>query len=151
MPTDGFATAYGSATITEKVHKWLIKIMVLHRDEEKYLVAPYIGIIEDKEEYLRESQNDDKWEDHGYQLCGGRNSGYTYSQIEGGDHVTDHYGCIWDKEGDVLEINLDLEKRTLAFKLNEKDYGVAFSNIKQTSYRLALTLYRCKEGKFALL
>ena len=50
------------------------------------------------------------------------------------------YGAKWTKEGDVLDIYLDMTKRTLSFGINGTKYGVAH-NVNAGKYRLALSLY----------
>ena len=52
--------------------------------------------------------------------------------------------------GDVVEMILDLEKRTLGHKVNEKDYGVAFENIEDTSYK-AFSFMNWKNDSIELL
>ena len=49
-------------------------------------------------------------------------------------HVYD-YGEDICMTGDVVEMILDLEKKTLSYKVNEKDYGIACQNIENTSYK----------------
>ena len=41
---------------------------------------------------------------------------------------------IWCKDGDVLEMTLDLDQATLSFKVNDEDFGAVFKNIKKRSY-----------------
>ena len=44
------------------------------------------------------------------------------------------YGSIC-KEGDVIEMILDLYSFTLRYKINDKDLGIAFEDIEDTQYR----------------
>ena len=48
-------------------------------------------------------------------------------------------------------MTLNLDKLTISFKINDKDYGVGFSNIVPAPYRLALTVLDCQGACFQLL
>ena len=64
-------------------------------------------------------------------------------------------GILWDKKeqlnwkkygikvksGYTINMILDIDKRTLSFNINDKDYGVAFDNIEVTSYTAAINCY----------
>ena len=75
----------------------------------------------------------------------GKEQGYAYylkgykTTIERGD-CGDKYG-IKCKNGDIIQMILDLDKLALSFKVNGVDYGVAFNNIKQAKYKAAIWLY----------
>ena len=43
--------------------------------------------------------------------------------------------------GDVIEMTLDLDERTIRFNVNEVDLGIAYKDIEQVSYRAAVGLY----------
>ena len=49
------------------------------------------------------------------------------------------YGQRWDS-GDVIEMKLNFNDLSLSYKINEKDYGKAFT-IESDKYRAAVTLY----------
>eukprot|EP01084_Bolivina_argentea_P305917 528523_1 len=52
------------------------------------------------------------------------------------------YALHGGKSGDIIEMKLDLKKKNLSYKVNKKDYGVAFHNIeKHMSYRAAVSNY----------
>ena len=38
---------------------------------------------------------------------------------------------------------VDLENYKIKYKLNDKDYGIAFSDIPRRTYKIALFLYEC--------
>ena len=57
--------------------------------------------------------------------------------------------CVWRNDGDISEIILDLDTGSLEFVVNGTDCGVAFSNIPQKSYRLALTCDGAQGSEFA--
>ena len=41
---------------------------------------------------------------------------------------------------------LDLNKYTLSYKCNDKDYGIAFQDIEQTTYRAAVGFYHQQDS-----
>ena len=45
------------------------------------------------------------------------------------------------KTGDVVTIHLDLDDRTLGYSKNDEYLGIAFENVKKSSYRLAISMY----------
>ena len=55
-------------------------------------------------------------------------------------HVWKSYGANC-KDGDIVEMILNLEEYTLSFKVNDIDYGVAFEDIEKTKYRAAIFMY----------
>ena len=52
----------------------------------------------------------------------------------------------WHNEGDILEINLDLNEKTLSAKVNDKDFGVVFKKVSKKRYRFAISV--CGGGGF---
>eukprot|EP01084_Bolivina_argentea_P251350 421550_1 len=53
------------------------------------------------------------------------------------------------KNGDVIEMTLNLNDCTLSYKIGDTDYGKAF-DVEKTSYKAAATVYY-KDSKFTLL
>ena len=143
-------TAFGTLVVEEGVFRWKLKIISFDNLREGY-GYPYVGVIENDVD-LTEYKNYGFWDEVGCQLCAGNSGLYSHdSDLYDTDDdasyhdqvnviATDNYQCEWKKVGDILEIILDLNERTLRFAVNDKDCGIAFRNIKQTSYRLALTM-----------
>ena len=144
-----YPTAFGGVIVNKDIQgsfKWRLKILSLIYDGDYGMEAPYIGIIIDDEKNLVKYKDDDNWDDCGYQLCAA--NGILCCNMS---FRTEPYWCKWCKDGDILEMTLDLNARTLSYKVNDKDFGVAFSNIKQANYRLALSMDKSKGSKFELL
>ena len=57
-----------------------------------------------------------------------------------GSGIRREYG-EYCREGDVIEMILNLNKLQLSYRVTEKDYGIAFNNIEDTTYRAALCLH----------
>ena len=136
-------TVYGSQVVSSGTSTWKIKILWTPQSE----LESWIGIIEDKSaEILAKYANDFAWDRFGYQLsCF---NGLLYSGME--KVRSPSYGCEWKRQGDIMEMTLDLNEGTLKFKVNDRDFGVAFKNIKQSRYRLALSTYDAEEAEFMM-
>lgn len=147
MSTGAYMSVFGSYVVTEGVYKWSIKLVKYLEYGEFGAWSPYVGLIEDDEEYIKQYLNDNNWDKYGYQIS---SAPAQYNRGEG-SIATPNFGCRWCKEGDILEITLDLDKRTISFKINDKDYGVGFSNIVLAPYRLALTVLDCQGACFQFL
>ena len=50
------------------------------------------------------------------------------------------------KTNDVLEMILDLEKKQLKYICNDEDFGIAYDNIEDTSYRAVVSFYSEKDS-----
>ncbi|KAJ3447110.1 spry domain-containing socs box protein [Anaeramoeba flamelloides] len=72
-------------------------------------------------------ENQDGWVFYGY-------NGNKYHH-----NVDTSYGAKW-KKGDVVGMFVDMDKKTLRFELNGKDYGVAYTNISNELV-LAVDMY----------
>ena len=46
----------------------------------------------------------------------------------------------FEKEGDTIELHLDMDDKTLSYTINGKNYGVAVRYIDQGNYRLAVSV-----------
>ena len=129
------SSVFGTTVVETGVFVWRIEIeqAVIDEDDE----GPFVGIIVDDPKILEKFQNDDGWDNYGYQLCAV--DGAVVPNGSMGGTKTWYYGCKWHKTSDILEISLDLNERTLSFKVNDKDYGVAYKDIEKRKYRLVLT------------
>ena len=61
--------------------------------------------------------------------------------------------CIWNKQGEILEMALNLNEKTLIFKVDDKDKDncLTLSHIKKRRYRLAFGFVGIKGSHFKLL
>ena len=148
--TPNDASAYGTTIVSEGIFIWRVKIVLF--DYDVYGGIPYIGIIKndqygnDEEMRAIVLQSDGiDWDKYGCQYCGG--SGGLFA--ENAESVI-HNPCKWRMEGDILEMTLDLNEKTLSFKVNNDDFG-EFKNIEQGEYRLAFSVYKSSGSQFVLL
>ena len=139
-------TAFGSYAVSEGIWNWKLKIKSLVGD--MFIACPYIGIIESEDENtLIHYQDRGNWQKCGYQLCAGNNGLWTrYGQC-----ITRDINCVWNRVDDILEMILDLNDKTLRFVLNGQDCGVAFDEISDASYRLAITCWGGDTAEIQLL
>ena len=144
-----YCTAFGKHIVTQGIFVWRLKFVTVKRDG--WHAPPYVGIMENNDKNIKQYGGNSMglWERDGYQLCTGNS---TLCGPSNEDHIiTDNYQCLWTKQDDILEITLDLNQLTLSFKVNDKDYGIAFSNIRKTQYRLVLSALGLGGSQFALL
>ena len=64
----------------------------------------------------------------------------TFAEATHGDGMNAQHGekC---KEGDIVDMILDLERLEIRYSVNDKDLGVAFKEIEQTEYRAAVICF----------
>ena len=132
---------YLKAEAKRGIHKWRFKIRACNI----YGLYTTIGIWKLNHSILK-NQN-----------IYGMNDGSFYAWmvnkkqiIPGKVHEIRVYGDAKCVRGDVIEMILDLEKKTLSYKVNKKDYGVAFENIEDTSYK-AFAFINWKDDSLELL
>ena len=80
-----------------------------------------------------------------------RNKAYGWMCVDESDQVnlTKGDGCLYKdygettcKQGDIVEMVLDLDQFTLRYIRNGEDLGIAFENIEVTEYVAAISMYR---------
>ena len=146
--TKEYVTAFGSHIVTEGVFKWKIQMQKM-TNKPGFGKPPFVGIMEDSEANLKRYKDDCNWDDNGYQFCA--QSGALFCPYTEREKKTDKYECRWMQKGEILHVILDLNDKTLSFKVNDEDFGVAFKNIKHGNYRLAFSTWECKGSEFVLL
>lgn len=144
-------TAFGDTSVEQGIFKWCIEMTSLHRTKHDGRIdGPFIGIIEDKPEFMKQFKNDACWQYHGYQIDGKDGMIYTYSNNNSYSIKDRSTQCLWKKEGDILELKLDLNQATLSAKVNDTDIGVLFEGIAIKRYRLAMSMCQEHGSKFSL-
>ena len=136
-------SAFGSFIIEKgMIHSWTIKLLNWN-DKTTYGgtgSGPWIGIIKDKDDLLKKWYYNTGWarDGSGYAfVCGvGCKEGAGIRR----DKQEAKYGEKFKKAGDVMTIILDTYKWTLSYIINGTDYGIAFKDIDQCNYRLAVTI-----------
>ena len=136
---DGYQSVFGINKVNKGYHHWTLKLLNLIINPEKIKVETswriIVGIFDASSSY------------NGYQFvwnCAKKNENDTIDTVYGlgkdlQQNKYNQYGAI-GKTGHIIDIYLDFNKQTLSFGINGKNYGVAFSEIPQKTYRLAITL-----------
>ena len=147
--TDSDCTAFGEHVVESGIFIWRLRVIFMIYNYEMFIAHPYIGIVDCDEADLEDYRSTGSWDRIGYQLCAG-NAGL-FGHYQDVHETPQSYECKWNQRDDILEMILNLEERTLSFIVNGQDYGIAFSKIKQTKYRLALGVVNSKSSQFVLL
>eukprot|EP01084_Bolivina_argentea_P176343 305180_1 len=123
--TKGDQTTYGMTEVSEGMAEWRIKV---GKDKG---CCMYIGIASNTN-YANGWFADKKG---GYALYG--RGGYLYSKDK--NRVSYANGAAYYAEGDTITVRLNMEKGTLAFRINERECGTAFTDIPTNmKYRIAV-------------
>ena len=151
MKSDGMITVYGAEVITSGVFIWRLRIVSLYREAGNY--HPFVGIVKDDEEYLQTYLDYVDFDDFGYQLVAGDDTASLFSCLSGNAHCDHGEKCVWNQNGDILALKLDLDEQTLSIKVNDADFIEMFTNIEvpANGYRLALSVCKCKGSQFQIL
>ena len=145
--SDEELTIFGEHVIERGVFLWRLKIIKIECNNDSVIPDPHIGIVTSDDEYLQKYTYSLNWE-QGCQLDAGCH--LLWSSLAGIPEKQ-RYNCLWNGHGDILEMVLDLNKRTLKYKVNGKDFGVAFNSIPTGQYRLALGCMDAKGSEFEIL
>lgn len=137
--------AYGEAVIddTSGVQSWKLKInhSKLRGDLLWFMV---IGIATDDHEMLCKSITfPSRWgaQRHSYGFITGKGQKKWVNENNRIKKAVYGEPNQFKKQGDKMEIILNVKEGTLRYIVNEKDYGIAFDNIDKTQkYRLAIRL-----------
>ena len=125
--SNGWQSAFGTQCIDKDVFSWYFKILKWSYDGSSR-TPPYIGILEDTEENWNNAV--------GYELCCKTMSLNGPSQGELKHYSEKKDICSFSKPGQILEMRLDLNAKTLKFSIDNKINIASFSNIKDTKYTM---------------
>ena len=144
-------SAFGAYPVSQGTFQWRLQLVKYEPNQIIITTGPpYVGVIKDSED-IGAYQNSAMWRNKGYQLCAG--NGELFGDV--GDEFRTNHGvekCRCNKYGDIIEITLDLERRTLHFRVNDDNSNECwFSNIEKTHYRLALTNFEGRGSQFQIM
>ena len=112
------------------IHKWTFKLIQFGGPRFVSLLgvfkAKYTPVL--TVQFFYPCYNDKVY---AYDICSGRKLNHMRIM---------RYG-IRCKQGDVVVMILDLNKLELKYKVNDIDYGVAYKDVEQTSYRAGISGY----------
>ena len=140
---DGYSSVLCQNVVNQGKHQWTIKILkfVANKLGGQAWWRLVIGIVNIKtfDKHSLESY----FSLNAYEFaCNSNiyNGGYDkiFKSILGTES-SNEYGQLCGT-GDIIDIYLDFDKRTLSFGINNTNYGVAFEKIAEGDYRLAVSL-----------
>lgn len=124
------------------IHTWQFKLVRI--DPSLYTMT--IGIWKTK--YQLDTSTAvravDKSHVYGWMLIDDANA-YLVGESENKHDGNEKY-CKSCKQGDIVEMTLDLNEFQLKYSVNGKDYGVAFDNIEETEYVGAVSMYEERDS-----
>mmetsp|Transcript_160 Transcript_160/g.236 ORF Transcript_160/g.236 Transcript_160/m.236 type:complete len:219 (-) Transcript_160:87-743(-) len=143
---DARCTIYGSHIVNTGVYKWTLKILNINYNNINY--PPFVGVIKNTpNDVLAQHYSDTSWytSHKGYMLCGGVQKLYCSAFNE------KTYGKAFDRSNHVIEMILNLNKKTISYTINGTDCGVAFKDIELVDYRFALGVCGNRGSSFQFL
>ena len=123
----GDGSAYLSKIVNQGVHRWIFRINKVNRSGSSMTIAIWkTKYIENIDRCLYDAAN-----------------GKSYGWMITGLYLTSagRYGIDKPKDGDIIEMIIDLNKRTLRYFCNGIDLGDAYQDIDKTTYRAAISMY----------
>ena len=126
---------YLSKIVSAGINRWKFKLNI----GNNYGTSMTIGVWKDNRALDNSTllMYEENKRFYGYQLA-------SLYLTDGDNGRRCEYSPNSDKEfvdGDIIEMILDLNKMELRYMVNEHDYGIAFKDIENTSYRGALSFY----------
>jgi len=126
-----WSVVYGRCEVSEGQHEWTLKIETV-RQRELNTFKMIVGIASDCiawDNHVNAPTPDDI-----------RNGGFGFIQATGEKYSAsaDNYASPYNT-GDDVSVVLDMTTKTLSFKKNGQNLGVAYSNLPHSTYRLAVS------------
>ena len=136
LDCDIYSTIYGSQVIESGQYQWLVKC-----ETEIFAGGLGIGVIEDRDELLKENQGGYYYGMNG-DGCFLLNNGKFFYSKDIKDDITGYTPSFEDK-GTIITLILNTDKQSVCYKINDEDYGYVDAKCvkKEQKYRLAVTLY----------
>ena len=130
----GNRTIFLDQTISSGIHEYKFRIFIAERDQNYFDLS--IGIIMDKFIKPENIKNECHFlQDTGYGFSTSRAIASCKS-----NWLSREYAKI-PNDGDIITMIVDLEQNTISYKINDEDYGVAFDQIEEGEYRVAVYSY----------
>eukprot|EP01084_Bolivina_argentea_P212858 361726_1 len=144
--TNSINTIYGNIVLENGSYTWQLKLIKsTWQSKQRNNQQPFIGFIVDEHSILERYKDSYDWYcPNGYIFCGG-------DETCGADHIntrphwtyhTEDGILFFHNDDDILEITLDLDKRTISLSVNGCEPIIPKSfdgSIKKNKYRLVVT------------
>ena len=126
---DGLLTLFGIHRITKGIFEWKIKF-------KSNIDWICIGVIVDDAKALEENKKNNNYGFHQDMGCFLLNlNGKMYY---GGTRYA-QYAKPFEMKDTVITMTLNMDKHSISYKIDDKDYGVGFRGLRKDKYRLAVT------------
>ena len=135
-----------SCDSADRIHTWTLSIKNINKHLQT-LPSPFVGIVQfdDLYNFLTYERNCGYWSsDKGYMFCGAT------GQLRGGKESCRRIEGTFNRAGDTLSVTVDLNKMNIRLQINGIDHGIAWDNIRQSSYRLVVGFYMLKGTEIEL-
>ena len=136
--------AYLKNTISDGVFSWRFKIVSVC-DEMNIGVVKASNINTSWGRFFQVANTAYVWEAVHY-----KNKGCLMNPTKGGHVMLRDYGPAC-KDGDIVEMVLDLEQMTMRYKVNDIDLGIAFEEIEKTEYKGAIFMYTYNDKRIGCI
>ena len=142
-PVNGFECVFGTDIISEGINCWKIRVNRLFTDYDiNSLYHLFIGVFDDTKGDMKEMSHRDIASDK--TKIGGYIYEVTYGHIfkagAGGLNVN-RFETKVSKNGDIVDLTLNLDNKTIDCKINDKDIERTMKDIKDGEYRLCVCMY----------
>lgn len=123
-------TFYGTHKVESGIYSWHIKFITT-------INWICIGVIEADKDLMMKYQRSNSYRcfDHGCFLL--TSNGRIYS-----GSTSAIYSHPIKQSGTIISITLNMDNHSLSYKLNDKDYGIAYDKLYKKGYSLAVTLIK---------
>ena len=128
--TMGLVSLFGSRVIDKGIYEWKIKF-------KSMITWICIGIIVDDENALSLNKINNDYgfnKDEGCFLLNSNGKMYHSSSLY------KEYAKQFQAKDTTITMTLDMDKHSIYYKVNDKDYGLGFNGLYKDKYRLAVTM-----------
>ena len=125
-------SAFGTQSVSQGIFEWKIRFKTA-------IQWICMWIIFDDEEVIRQSERSNSYsfnEGEGCCLLNSLGNMYHHACNYGNCGFTESFQ---DKDT-LITMTLDMDKHSISYKINDKDYGVGYDGLYKDKYRLAVTM-----------
>ena len=139
--SSGFEAVFGTDIVSKGINCWKIRVNKLYTDYDiDGLYHLFIGVFDDTKADMEKMKNSNL---SNKRMIGGYIYEVTYGHTfsDGCGNYTHRLKPRVSKDGDIVDLILDLDNRTLGCKINDKDIERSIDGIKDGKYRLCVCMY----------
>ena len=155
-----FSTVYSNPVISNGKYEWKIKIKLndsdthssfeLHGHRFHLFSSVYVGISTSMDFVDSYGFGGNKHKYYAFGKFQSKTSHLVNGSVDYPEGI-DSYDKFQFKDVVLMTVHLDMEQRTIAFTINDKFLGVAFDDIDDGDYRLAISVFGRKNKIFEFI